>query len=63
MPENGSTPVRVETGWRKEPGYVCSYCGGTALLHPDTNGIWGCPSCGFFTASVSVYFREVTARE
>lgn len=57
------TPVHTKTGWREEPRYVCKRCGGIALLHPDTNQVWGCQRCSFFTASVSIYFREATARE
>lgn len=45
-----------EGEWREQPAFRCVQCGGNCFLHPHTNQIWGCPSCGFTTASVSIYF-------
>jgi len=35
-----------EGDWRERSDFVCVHCGGHAFLHPYTNLIWGCPTCG-----------------
>jgi len=49
----------TEGGWRKSPNFRCKECKDVAHLHPFTNRIWGCKTCGYTTASVSVYFEEI----
>jgi hypothetical protein len=49
-------PIGLENGWRQSDEFVCRACGQYALLHPDTNWVWGCENCGFTTASPGVFF-------
>jgi len=50
----------VNINWQVEPGFNCRTCHQPARVHPYTNRIWGCLTCGFTTASVSVYFQPRT---
>lgn len=44
--------------WRRVSDFICRSCQDPAFLHPYTNWIWGCKSCGFTTYSVAIYFRR-----
>lgn len=52
---------KVRHSWRKENGFVCRACGGSAYVEPENQHRWGCPKCGFATFSPSVFFKELTA--
>lgn len=55
MPVNKLLPVSAD--WKPEPKYRCIACGDVSRMHPETNRIWGCLTCGMTTAAVSVYFQ------
>lgn len=46
--------------WRESDEYICLGCGSPAYLHPLTNGIWGCKSCGFTTEAIPACFARKT---
>ena len=48
----------VSNEWKAEPGFACRACGDVARMHPDTNFIWGCLTCGITTAAVVAYFKR-----
>lgn len=52
-------PLGTEHGWCIDSRWACRTCGSSALLHPDTNAVWGCKLCGLITQSPFVYFKEV----
>lgn len=59
MTQDEVNGMRVNEKWRLDERFVCRRCGSLAYLHPYTNHVWGCLTCRFTAASVSVYFRPV----
>jgi ribosomal protein L37AE/L43A len=47
----------VASDWKPDLGFVCRACGDAARMHPQTNFIWGCLTCGMTTAAVGAYFK------
>ncbi len=52
-------PVGVEHGWRVAEEFFHLKCGQPALLHPDSNRVWGCASCQLVTYCPGCYFEQV----
>ena len=53
--DHDDDPVNIN--WRVEPRFNCRTCHQPARIHPYTDRIWGCLTCGFTTASDSGYFQ------
>jgi ribosomal protein L37AE/L43A len=51
----------TEGEWRQSETFVCRTCGHPAFYHPYTNRIWGCATCIYTTASVSLCFMKKKA--
>jgi hypothetical protein len=55
--------IPVSAKWRDLPGFRCTKCHTRASARPQSNHVWGCKTCRFFTAAVSSFFETDAYRK